>query len=291
MYEEFYGFREKPFHVTADPSFFYPSRHHEEALAHLTYGIQQQLGFLTITGEVGTGKTTLAKTLFEKIPYDTKTAFILNPALNATQIVLAIARDFSIIPSGAKSAPSRGELIGLIEKFLLSEASAGRSAILIIDEAQALSTSALEQVRLLSTVETTKSKLLQIILIGQPELAQRLTDNPALRALNERIAVRYHIQPLSAEEVAEYIAHRLTVAGPKHRPTFTPEATALIVRLSGGVPRRINRICDRALLAGFIQESRTIDEKIIEKIRRETLMAHPAKSEEESFEKSLQGGV
>jgi general secretion pathway protein A len=290
MYEAFYGFREKPFHVTADPSFLYPSHHHQEAMAHLTYGIQQRLGFLVITGEVGTGKTTLAKTLLNQMPDSTRTALVLNPALSATQLLLAIARDFVILPREETKSYSRGQLIGLIETFLLKEASLGRCAVLIIDEAQALSTSALEQVRLLSAVETPKAKLLQIVLVGQQELSQRLTTDSRLRALNDRVAVRYHIQPLTTQEVGEYIAHRLAVAGAVRSLRFTEGAAAMIARLSSGVPRRVNRLCDQALLAGFIEESFTIDERIVEKVRREAVTGR-SKAEESDFEKSLQGGL
>ncbi len=294
MYESFYGFREKPFHVTADPSFLYPSQEHQEAMAHLTYGIQQRVGFLMITGEVGTGKTTLCKALLDKLPGETKTALVLNPALNPTELLQTIARDFGILRgktgvASGRGRVSRGKLITLIEQFLLKQAATGKSAVVIIDEAQALSPSALEQVRLLSTVETVKSKLLQIVLIGQPELAEKLDRDRHLRALNDRISVRYNIQPLSAEEeVGAYIRHRLRAARGKRPPTFTPEAISAIARLSGGVPRRINRLCDQVLLAGFIQESLIIDEKLVEKARNEPSI-NTRVFEENSIENSLQG--
>lgn len=293
MYESFYGFREKPFHVTADPSFLYPSQEHQEAMAHLTYGIQQRVGFLMITGEVGTGKTTLCKALLDKLPGETKTALVLNPALSPTELLQTIASDFGILPgktgtTTGRGRVSRGELIALIEQFLLKQAATGKSAVVIIDEAQALSPSALEQVRLLSTVETVKSKLLQIVLIGQPELAEKLDTDRSLRALNDRISIRYNIQPLSAEEVGAYIRHRLCVAEGKRPPTFTTEAIAEIARISSGVPRRINRLCDQALLAGFVQESLIIDEKLMEKA-----LNKPSENtrgfEENGVENSLQG--
>ncbi len=266
MYEPFYGFREKPFHVTADPTFLFASHHHREALDHLRYGIRQRLGFLLITGEVGTGKTTLAKALVEELKSPVKTALLLNPSLNQTELLQAIGRDFGLSLNGKILARgiTRGEIFKRIERFLIQEAHRGSTAVLILDEAQALSTGALEQVRLISNVETSKTKLLQIVLVGQPELTKRLSSDRRLRALNERIAVRYEIQPISSEEVAAYITHRLRVAGSTRTPEFTPEAIETIARISQGVPRRINRLCDRALLAGFVGESWTINASMVE---------------------------
>lgn len=262
MYESFYRFREKPFYVTADPSFLYLSRHHREALDHLTYGIQERMGFLMITGEVGTGKTTLAKALVGKLSPPMKTALILHPTLSSVQLLKAILKDFGCSP--ADGASSRGQLLQTIEQFLLDQIPLEEGAVLIIDEAQALSDSALEQVRLLSNVETPKRKLIQIVLIGQPELAQRLERKPALRALRQRIAVRYQIQPLAEEEVAAYVHHRLHLAGDAAGPVFTPEALSKIARFSGGIPRRINHLCDQTLLVGFVRESRVIEGSMVE---------------------------
>ncbi len=269
MYETFYRFREKPFHVTADPAFLYLSRQHQEALDHLTYGIRERLGFIAITGEVGTGKTTLAKALVDQLPSSVKTALILNPALSAAQLLRAILQDFGAQTNGHAATPlapaklTRGELLQKIERFLLNQASGSTGGVLVIDEAQALSSSALEQVRLLSNVETPKTKLLQIVLIGQPELLERLQRERRLRALRERIAVRYELHPLPEEEVAAYVRHRIRVAAEQDLALFTEEAMAKIARLSQGVPRRINRLCDQALLAGFVKESWTIDEGLI----------------------------
>lgn len=262
MYEAFYGLREKPFHVTADPSFLYLSRHHQEAWDHLRYGIRERLGFLMITGDVGTGKTTLAKALVESHENLSRTALILNPALSASQLLLGILRDWGVgVPSGR---PTRGELLRRMENFLVNQAAQGEMTILIVDEAQALSSDALEQIRLLSNVETPKQKLLQIVLLGQTELAKRLATGPRLRALNQRIAVSYHIQPLVEEEIAAYIEHRLRVAGSNGVPQFTPEAITLIAELSQGFPRRINGLCDHALLAGFVRESLVITPFLIQ---------------------------
>ena len=260
MYESFYRFREKPFHVTADPTFLYLSPHHQEALDHLTYGIRERLGFLLITGEVGTGKTTLAKTLIEKLPASVKTALILHPTLSGTQLLKAVLKDFGRPATGA----SQAQLLEAIEGFLLAQVTSESDAVLVVDEAQALSAPALEQIRLLSNIETPKRKLLQIVLIGQPELDERLSKDPRLRALHQRIAVRYRIPPLAAEEVASYIEHRIQIAGEKGVPSFTRAAISRIAEISQGIPRRINRICDQALLAGFVRDSLTIDESMVE---------------------------
>lgn len=262
MYEAFYGLREKPFYVTADPSFLYLSRHHQEAMDHLTYGIRERLGFLMITGEVGTGKTTLAKALVESQENPSRTALILNPALSPQQFLVSILRDFGVPLRSA--GPTRGELLRGIENFLLAQADQGEMAILIVDEAQALSLDALEQVRLLSNIESPKQKLLQIVLLGQPELLTRLSTQPRLRALNQRIAVSYQIQPLAKDEIPAYIEHRLRVAGSNGVPQFTPEAIAIIANLTQGFPRRINLLCDHALLAGFVRESLVITPALIQ---------------------------
>jgi general secretion pathway protein A len=269
VYEAYFGFREKPFYVTADPAFLYPSREHQEAMAHLLYGIRERLGFIVITGEVGTGKTTLAKTLIGRLEGPTRSALILNPTLSAAQLLRAVLRDFGAESNGGRPAPSsRSELGVAIEEFLLQQAESSENAVLIIDEAQALSVSTLEQVRLLSNVETAKRKLLQIVLIGQPELDQRLARDPRLRALQQRIAVRYRIQPLSRSEVSEYVRHRLQAAAPGGTLHFTEEALTAIARVSGGIPRRINLLCDQALVAGFVRESKQIDESMIEEEER-----------------------
>ena len=271
MYEAFYGFSEKPFHVTADPAFLFPSRHHQEAMAHLIYGIRERLGFIMITGEVGTGKTTLAKTLVNRLEGPVRTALILNPTFSGIQLLQAILRDWDTQTPYANT--DKGELLVSIERVLLDQAESCGNTVLIIDEAQALSASTLEQVRLLSNVETTKSKLLQIVLIGQPELSQRLASESRLRALQQRIAVRYHIQPLDEGEVAAYIQHRLRAAGSRGSPRFTEGAITLIAQASGGIPRQINLLCDQALLAGFVRESKEIDESMVEEAQYAVTMS------------------
>jgi len=228
----------------------------------MLYGIRERLGFILITGEVGTGKTTLSKVLVQRLEGPIRSALILNPTLSATQLLRAILRDFGLDPAAAGA--NRGELLVAIEGFLLQQAQAQGNAVLIIDEAQALSASTLEQVRLLSNVETTKTKLLQIVLIAQPELSQRLARDPRLRALRQRIAVHYHVQPLNQEDVAEYIRHRLQTAGSNGSVRFTPGAIASIAQTAQGFPRQINLLCDQALVAAFVRESKEIDESMVE---------------------------
>ena len=260
MYEAFYGLREPPFHVTADPAFLFLSSQHRDALDHLDYGIRQRLGFLEITGEVGCGKTTIIKALVERLPASVTTSVILNPRLSDVQLLEAIVRDFGVPPT----RKTRAALTEALNAFLLEQRRQERTAVLIIDEAQTLSARTLEQIRLLSNLETAKDKLLQIVLVGQPELAEKLAE-PLLRPLRQRIAVRYRIQPLAAEEVRDYIAHRLRAAGAAEgQPVFTPEAVEAIAAYSGGLPRAINHVCDKALLAGFVRDSHRIDHSLIQ---------------------------
>lgn len=264
MYVQFYGLREKPFNVTSDPNFMFFSRHHKEALAHLFYGIKERKGFLEITGEVGTGKTTLCRVLLNSLDEKTKTAFILNPNLSEVQLLRAITLDLGI----KNETKNRNELISSLNKFLIQQLSLGFNVVVIIDEAQNLKPAILEQVRMLSNLETEKDKLFQIILVGQPELRDKL-NSPSLRQLRQRISVRYHILPLQMDEVEQYIAHRLNVAGSDGALIFTDKAVEQIYRYSEGVPRLINIICDRALLAGYVLEKKKIGHDIIIKCVRE----------------------
>lgn len=260
MYKKFYGLTENPFNMTADPAFFFSSRHHAEAFSHLIYGIQQRKGIIVITGEIGTGKTTLCRTLLNHLDTKTKTAFILYPNFSEIQLLQLIVKDLGILTKQRNKAA----LVSALNEFLLEESGLGHNVALIIDEAQNLKESQLEQIRLLSNLETEKEKLLQIMLVGQPELCDKLKLK-SLRQLNQRIAVRYHILPLERNELPVYINHRLKVAGAKNTLTFTPEALEEIFLYSNGTPRLTNILCDRALLAGFIDETYTIDQKIIQK--------------------------
>jgi len=261
MYCQFYGLKERPFNVTSDPEFFFFSRKHKEALAHLAYGVTQRKGIITITGEIGTGKTTLCRFFINQLDSNVKTAFILNPYLSDTQLLEAIIKDFGIVVKGK----TKFSFISELNRFLLLESERGNNLVLIIDEAQNLKAQQLEQIRLLSNLETEKDKLLQIVLVGQPELNQRLSMYE-LRQLQQRIMVRYHIGSLEKSEVRDYIAHRLLIAGSSlEMVKFSPEAFEEIYDFSSGVPRLINILCDRALLAGFVAETQKIDLKILKK--------------------------
>jgi general secretion pathway protein A len=251
MYTSFFGLQEKPFAITPDPRYLYLSERHAEALAHLLYGINEAGGFIQLTGEVGTGKTTVIRSLLEQLPGHADVALILNPRVTPAEFLLTICEELHVpVPEAGRG--STKTLMDLLGRHLLDTHARGRRVVLIVDEAQNLSTQTLEQVRLLTNLETATTKLLQIILIGQPELRE-LLDQPDLRQLAQRITGRYHLNPLSSEESAGYVKHRMRVAGATAE-VFTPSALREVHRLSGGIPRVINVICDRALLGAFTQE-------------------------------------
>jgi general secretion pathway protein A len=253
MYEAFYGFKEKPFTLTPDPRYFYPSRAHREALDHLLYGIREREGFIVITGDVGTGKTTLCRAILQQLEEGTTTAVILNPILSEEELLRAVLRDFGLTGAGR----TKNELIAELNEFLLQTIVAGRRAVLIVDEAQNLSHDLLEQVRLLSNLETERDKLIQIILVGQLGLLKNLA-SPELKQLNQRVSVRYRLKPLTYQETCQYIYHRLMVAGGTTGVSFSGGALKTIYRFSEGIPRLINLAADRALLQGFTDQEREI---------------------------------
>ena len=263
MYCKFYNLQEKPFNVTSDPAFFFASRAHQEAISHLSYGVNQRKGIIVITGEIGTGKTTLCRFFLDTQGKNIKTALILNPYFPQEQLLVAIVKDFGINVKDKSSF----SCVWHLNKFLLSQSEKGNNIVLIIDEAQNLAVSQLEQVRLLSNLETHKHKLLQIVLVGQPELNRKL-ELYELRQLQQRITVRYHIQALGEDEVNQYIRHRLNIVSGSHI-TFTGGAIKAVTELSLGTPRLVNIICDRALLAGFVKETYCIDEEIIQRCRHD----------------------
>ncbi len=246
MYNDFYGFQEAPFNITPDPRFLFFSDRHREAYHHLLFGIRERKGFIQITGEVGAGKTTVCRALLEELGPRYRTALILNPCLSGDELLRAV-----LIELGLKPARGRVECLQRLNEYLLQQLAEGNDVVLIIDEAQDLGFELLEQVRLLSNLETDQRKLLQIVLIGQPELRDKL-DERRLRQLRQRITVRYHLAPLSRGETEHYIRHRLQVAGANGRPTFNRWALGAIHRYSGGVPRLINAVCDKALLCGYV---------------------------------------
>ena len=251
MYQSFYGFAEMPFNITPDPKFLYLSPTHQEALQHLKFGVEERKGFIVLVGEVGCGKTTLCRRFLNEIdPARFDTALILNPRVTETQMLKAILTELG----ETKLARSQVDLVAQMNRVLLERIERGRDIVLIIDEAQNLKVDVLEQIRLLSNLETDKQKLLQIVLLGQPELKEVL-GRDELRQLRQRILVHYDLRPLTLVDTAHYIQHRLTLAGGHGRPTFTNWAMRAIHRGSGGIPRLVNSLCDKALLSAFIRES------------------------------------
>jgi general secretion pathway protein A len=246
MYNSFYGFKERPFQLVPNPAYLYLSRSHEEAMAHLVYAVSQGDGFVEITGEVGTGKTTLCRAVLENLDEHTEAAYIFNPKLDSLQLLKAINDEFGVAASGT----SVKELIDELNAFLMKKRMEGTKVVLIIDEAQNLNKDVLEQLRLLSNLETTTSKLIQIVLVGQPELGEML-DSHELRQLGQRITLSCYLTPLSYKETKEYIDHRIQVASQKSEVRFTRGALRAIYRYSGGIPRLINISCDRALLTAY----------------------------------------
>lgn len=264
MYLEYYGLKEPPFTITPNPRFLFFSGKHREAFNHLLYGIRERKGFVQLTGEVGAGKTTLCRALLEQLGENFSTALILNPVLNVDELVKAVAMEFGLVVRGM----DRLEIVAVINDFLLRQMADGRETVLIIDEAQDLTDELLEQVRLLSNLETDDRKLLQIVLMGQPELRDRLNAHN-LRQLRQRITVRYHLKPLKRSEVAQYVQHRLQVSGSQGAPYFTQIALWRIYRYSKGIPRLVNAVCDKALLAGFVEQRDRIDYRIVGRALRE----------------------
>jgi general secretion pathway protein A len=264
MYLEYYGLTEPPFDITPNPRFLFYSAKHREAFNHLLYGIRERKGFVQMTGEVGAGKTTLCRAMLEQLDDHYATALILNPIMNPTELVKTVGQEFGLPANGL----DRLDTLAVINQFLLHQLVRGKDAVLIIDEAQDLTDELLEQVRLLSNLETDDRKLLQIILFGQPELRDRL-DNPRLRQLRQRITVRYHLPPLKRYEVIQYVQHRLHVSGGNGTPYFTRPALWRVHRYSQGIPRLVNAVCDKALLAGFVQQSKRIDFRMVGQAVRE----------------------
>ncbi len=269
MYLEHYGLNEAPYSITPDPRFVFLSERHRDALAHLLFGIGQGGGggFVQLTGEVGTGKTTLSRLLLGQLPRDTRVALLLNPRLGPVELLEAVCEELHVDISNARG--SGKALVDALNAFLLRAYADGLRVVLIVDEAQNLSPGSLEQVRLLTNLETDTQKLLQVVLIGQPELREALA-KPELRQLAQRITARFHLTPLSAGETGEYLRHRFRVAGGRHFP-LTAGAVRRVHRRANGVPRLVNVIAERALLAGYARDAATIDAKLVDAAAREVL--------------------
>jgi general secretion pathway protein A len=264
VYLEYYGLRQAPFDITPNPQLLFHSTKHREALNHLLYGIRERKGFVQLTGEVGAGKTTMCRAMLEHLDTRFSTALILNPVLDSGELMKVIAIEFGLNVKGL----DRLDTMTAINNFLLKQVEHNKDTVLIIDEAQDLTDELLEQVRLLSNIETDNRKLLQIVLMGQPELRDRL-NNPRLRQLRQRITVRYHLKPLTFFETGQYIQHRLELCGSRGVPYFTQPALWRIYRYSHGVPRLINAVCDKALLAGFVQQTDRVTFRTIGRAIRE----------------------
>ncbi len=264
MYEQFYGLRENPFNVTPNPDYIFLGSHHREALSQLLYGVREKKGFIVITGEVGTGKTTLIHYLLGKMDGNhTKTAFLFNPKLTVDDFIQYILKDLGVRVQGK----TKGEYLHSLHRYLLNAYQRDERVILIVDEAQGLRPELLEEIRLLSNLETSKSKLLQIVLVGQPELDKTLSQ-PGFRQLRQRINLRYYLPPLSAKETEEYIGKRLRIAGAKG-PIFTGKAIKEIYLKSGGIPRLINILCDNALLNGYALDEKLVDKPSVKEVAKD----------------------
>ena len=270
MYKAFFGLTESPFSISPNPKFLYMSERHTEALAHLNYGLREGGGFVLLTGEVGTGKTTVSRCLRQQLPDDTDLALVVNPTLTERELLASICDEFKLT-YGAEAGIK--ELFDCLRHYLLANRQAGRKTLLLIDEAQHLSAEVLEQLRLLTNLETDEAKLLQVVLIGQPEL-QQLLRQPLLRQLAQRITARYHLLPLSRDDVDAYVRFRLQVAGCV-QPIFTPAAIRALHRLSGGIPRIINLIAERALLGAYAEGQSKIGDPIVVQAAYDALGVEP----------------
>lgn len=268
MYKKFYGLRENPFNLTPDPDFLYLSKVHQKAMAYLTYGLESGKGFVQLTGDIGSGKTTLLKTLLMRNRNKIKSAFIVNPRASFEQLFRMILYQFSVIE--LESEYPKDVLLGKFYDYLTEQSKQNCPVAIIFDEAQNIDTTVLEEIRMLSNLETEKIKLLQMIFVGQPELREIFL-LPKFRQLKQRISVAYHITPLGREDTEAYINHRLKVAGAEERSIFTRCACDEIYAYSSGVPRLINIACDATLLAGYVEEKRVLDENIVKEVINELI--------------------
>jgi general secretion pathway protein A len=273
MYESYYGLSENPFRMTPDSRYFYASSRHQDALNHMIYAIEDHRGFVVITGEIGSGKTTLSRVLFQKLSASTKTAIIRNTQLSAKDLLALILDEFEI---PMRPGMRKMQMVTLLNEFLIEQLRHNHDVVLLIDEAQNLTPSVLEEVRMLSNLETETDKLIQIILMGQPELKDKLWLK-SLTQLRQRVTLHYHLGPMDASETVGYVLHRLATAGANGTPIFDEAALARIYEHTQGVPRLINGLCDRALLTGFVNESKIITSDTVDEVVQElpALIEHP----------------
>jgi general secretion pathway protein A len=272
MYEDYYGFTEKPFSLTPDPKYLFKSESHANAFELLQYAIRRREGFLVVTGDIGTGKTTLCRALLEEIDRNTFSALVLNPFLSEQDLLTLILQDFGVVSRedvkrGRLAHVSKQELIETLYDFLLSLLPLRANAVLIIDEAQNLPMPVLEQIRILSNLETDKEKLLQIMLVGQLDLQQSLKA-PQMRQLDQRVSIRYQLQPLTRDEVAAYISHRVRIAGPSTTVSFESKAIDMVHRRTAGIPRLVNLLCDRTLLAAYSARTNRVAPEMVKQASR-----------------------
>ena len=266
MYESFYGLRENPFNLTPDPQFIYLGENHREALAQLIYGVREKKGFIVLTGEVGTGKTTIIRCFLETLTNgsnNTKAAFLFNPKLSVNDFIQYILRDLGLTIQGT----TKGEYLFNLYEYLIQAYQKDEKVVLIVDEAQGLNPVLLEEIRLLSNLETSKSKLIQIVLVGQPELSKTLS-RPNFRQIRQRINLQHHLPPLTEKETGEYIVKRLKIAGRKEA-LFIKGAVKEIYRKTGGIPRLINVLCDNSLLVGYASDKKFVNKKIVQEAARD----------------------
>ncbi len=267
MYEDYFGFVEKPFSLTPDPKFLYRSETHANAFDLLQYAIRRREGFVVVTGDIGTGKTTLCRAILDALDARTFTALVLNPFLSEEDLLKLVLQEFGVVSReevrlGRLAGASKQDLIDTLNEFLLSLLPLGASAVLVVDEAQHVPAPVLEQIRILSNLETDTDKLLQVVLVGQLNL-QTLLRAPEMRQLDQRVSIRYQLKPLTARETVAYVDHRLAVAGGARAVAFTPRALDLVHRYAGGVPRLINLVCDRALLAAYAERTNRIGPPLV----------------------------
>ncbi len=265
MYEAFFGLKEKPFRMTPDTRYFFPSTKHMDALNHMVYAIEERRGFVVITGEIGSGKTTLSRMLFQRLDPTTKTAIIRNTHLTAKDLVSSVLEELEI---PYRPGITKTQMIGLLNEFLVEQLRCNCNVVVLVDEAQNLTPTVLEEVRMLSNLETETEKLIQIVLMGQPELQSKLWYKN-LEQLRQRVTIHYHLTPLNAQETATYISHRMHVAGANGTPIFLPDALAQIYERTKGVPRLVNSVCDRALLTGYVSDAKAITAGMVDEAARE----------------------